>query len=139
MKISLEKLPKNTTDYEMIWGALGALAILTARFVPFSLFPRLFFCPFRRLTGYPCFSCGMTRCFILMSHFDFKAGIEMNPLGGAIFIFTAVFVGYVIIAVLFKTCRIRIRITSKSEGNYVRIAVILIVFINWLYLIYVGS
>jgi len=137
MKISLERLPENATDYEVMWGALGGLAILAARFVPFSLLPPLF-CPFHRLTGHPCPSCGMTRCFILMSHFDFKAGIEMNPLGGLIFIFTAVFSGYVLIAVFCKTRRIRIRAACKSEGNYIRIAVILIVFVNWLYLIYVG-
>lgn len=138
MKISREKLPTDATDYEMIWGALGALAILTARFVPFSLFPPLFICPFHRLTGYPCPSCGMTRSFILMSHLDFKAGIKMNPLGGLIFIFTAIFVSYVVIAVLFRTRRIKIRVTSSSEGNYLRITIVLIVFINWLYLIYVG-
>ncbi len=137
MKTDLEKFPDNATDYEMIWGALGALVILAARYVPFSLFS-LLFCPFRRLTAYPCPSCGMTRCFILMSHFHFKAGIKMNPLGGLIFIFTVVFTGYVVIAVLFRTRRIKIRITCKSEGNYLRIAVILIILVNWLYLTYVG-
>jgi len=62
----------------------------------------------------------------------------MNPLGGLIFIFTAIFVGYVCIIFLFRTRRIKIRTTSKSEGNYLRIAVVLIVSINWSYLIYVG-
>lgn len=38
-------------------------------------------CLFRIATGYKCPVCGMTRCFIYISHFNFKAAYEMNPSG----------------------------------------------------------
>ncbi len=134
MKVHLEFLPPNTTDHEMIWGSIGLLAFLTARFVPFSLFPKLP-CTFHWLTGYPCPSCGMTRSFIYMSHFKFWAAMAMNPLGGLLFIFTVIFVIYAFVACVFRTHRIRIATTKKSEGLFIRIMFIFAIVANWVCLI----
>lgn len=138
MKVHLEFLPPNTTNHEMIWGSIGLLAILAVRFVPFSLFPKLP-CTFHRLTGYPCPSCGMTRSFIYMSHFKFWAAMTMNPLGGLLFIFTVIFVIYAFITCVFRIRRICIATTKKSEGLFIRIAVIFAIVANWVYLIIVNQ
>lgn len=136
MKVRLEKLPPNAIDHEMIWGGIGLLVLLAARFVPFSLLPKIN-CPFHILTGYPCPSCGMTRSFILMSHLKFWTSMRMNPLGGLLFIFTAIFVGYAFITIVFRMRRIRLQVTEKWEGIFIRIVFILVIVINWIYLIIV--
>jgi hypothetical protein len=59
----------------------------------------------------------------------------MNPLGGLLFIFTAVFVGYAFITIVFRTRRIRFQVTEKWEGIFIRIALIIVIVINWVYLI----
>ncbi|HIE28273.1 TPA: DUF2752 domain-containing protein [Candidatus Poribacteria bacterium] len=134
MKIHLRKLTPNAIDHEMIWGGIGLLVLLTARFFPFSLLPK-FSCPFHILTGYPCPSCGMTRSFILMGHLKFLEGLKINPLGASLFIFIATFVGYAFIAIIFRLRRIRLQVTEKREGIFIRIAFILVIIINWIFLI----
>ncbi|MDX1948323.1 MAG: DUF2752 domain-containing protein [Pirellulaceae bacterium] len=42
-------------------------------------------CVFRRLTGYGCPGCGMTRCFISLAHFDLRAAWAYNPAGFFLF------------------------------------------------------
>jgi hypothetical protein len=38
-------------------------------------------CIFRFITGFKCPACGMTRCFIYMSHFNIRAAFAMNRAG----------------------------------------------------------
>ncbi|MBC8233467.1 DUF2752 domain-containing protein [bacterium] len=134
MKIHLEKFPSNAIDHEMIWGGIGLLVLLIARFVPFSLLPK-FNCPFHILTGYPCPSCGMTRSFILMSHLKFWEGLNMNPLGALLFIFIATFVGYSFIVLVLHLPRIRFQVAERWEGVFIRIAFIFVIVINWIFLL----
>ena len=44
-------------------------------------------CLFKKLTGYNCPACGMTRSFIYMSDFNFSAAWEMNKAGALLFVF----------------------------------------------------
>ncbi|MFQ6039658.1 MAG: DUF2752 domain-containing protein [Candidatus Poribacteria bacterium] len=134
MKVHLRKLTPNAIDHEMIWGGIGLLVLLTARFIPFSLFPKLP-CPFHIFTGYPCPLCGMTRSFILMSHLKFWSSVKMNPLGALLFILTAIFVGYAFIVIVFHLPRIRFQVTGKWEGVFIRIAFIFVIVINWIFLL----
>lgn len=134
MKVFWERLSENALDHEIIWGSIGLLVLLAARFFPFSRFPKLP-CFFHQLTGYPCPSCGMTRSFIFASHFNFSAAVMINPLGSCLFVFTLIFVFYAFIVILFRTRRIRIRVTKKWEGVFIRITVIAVFIINWIYLI----
>ena len=134
MKVHLERLPENALDCEVIWGSIGLLVLLAARFFPFSRFPKLP-CIFHQLTGYPCPSCGMTRSFILMSHLNFSEAAKINPLGSILFVFTLIFVFYAFIVILFHAPRIRIRVTQKWEGICIRIMVVAVFVINWTYLI----
>lgn len=38
-------------------------------------------CPFRRLTGFSCPGCGMTRACILLAHGELRASLTMHPFG----------------------------------------------------------
>jgi len=62
--------------------------------------------------------------------------MRMNPLGGLLFIFTAIVVGYAFITIVFRMRRIRLQITEKWEGTFIRIVFILVIVINWIYLSY---
>lgn len=53
--------------------------ILAARFIPFDKLPST--CPFLRLTGYPCPTCGMTRSTIALVHANLSRSIAFNPMG----------------------------------------------------------
>ena len=138
MKVRLEKLPPNAIDHEMIWGGIVLLVILIARFAPFSLLPKIK-CLFHFFTGYPCPSCGMTRSFILMSRLKFWLSLKMNPLGGLLFICTTIFVVYAFIAIIFHLRRIRIQVTERWENTFIGIAFILVVIMNWIYLIIIRA
>ena len=39
-------------------------------------------CPFRAVTGYSCFGCGMTRASACFLHGDFLTSLTYHPLGG---------------------------------------------------------
>lgn len=42
-------------------------------------------CMMKRTTGVPCPGCGLTRCFILMGHGDFRGAWTMSPAGTLFF------------------------------------------------------
>jgi hypothetical protein len=66
----------------MPWVALGALlaglGIWAAPWLqPVSdLLPE---CAFKRLTGLPCVSCGLTRCVVALGHWDWRAALHWHP------------------------------------------------------------
>jgi hypothetical protein len=41
--------------------------------------PELQTCAFRRITGRPCFGCGMTRAFCAISHGEFSRAFRLHP------------------------------------------------------------
>lgn len=41
----------------------------------------IIFCPFKKLTGLPCPSCGTTRSVLLLANGDWKGAMQMNPFG----------------------------------------------------------
>ena len=130
MKIFLKSPPKGT-DYELIYGAIGLLVLFAARFFPFHLFS--YSCPFHSLTNYPCLSCGMTRVFILMAHFNLLPALRLNPLGLFLFIATLLFTLYCFSFSLLRLKRIRVKL-SKKEGVALKILILLGLVLNWWYL-----
>ena len=62
-----------------LWGAAAAGTLLLWRFLP-RLAGFLPGCPFRRLTGLPCLSCGTTRAALSLLRGDLAAAFHFNPL-----------------------------------------------------------
>ena len=64
------------------WAALGALTLglgvwTAARLEPIAqLLPG---CAFKRLTGVPCVTCGLTRCLMALGHGDWAAAFHWHP------------------------------------------------------------
>jgi hypothetical protein len=46
-------------------------------------------CSFRRLTGYGCPGCGMTRSFVFLAHGQIAEAFRLNPAGPFMFVFMA--------------------------------------------------
>ena len=46
-------------------------------------------CGFKRLTGYPCPGCGMTRSWVYLAHGDVSTAFSMNVLGPILFLTAA--------------------------------------------------
>lgn len=57
-------------------------------------------CFFNSLTGYKCLTCGMTRCFIYMSDFNFVAAWNMNPAGVLLYMFCIIQIPYRLFLIL---------------------------------------
>ena len=66
----------------------SSVILLAAAFVPLSLIGQLHICLFRRLTGYPCMFCGLTRAFIAMAHGDIPTAWHIAPIGVPLFLAT---------------------------------------------------
>lgn len=126
------------SDPELIWGSLGLMVLLTARFMPTKLMS-LYACPFRTLTGIPCFSCGMTRTFRFMARLEPGKALRLNPLGTALFVFVAVFVLYAAVVLLFRLPRVRFTIKHAWMKWALRLGIPAVVIANWIYVMAVDS
>lgn len=68
-----------------ILAALGIAAPLALAWVfPLTEGPTL--CTFRRLTGWDCPGCGLTRSVVAFVHGDLSASLRAHPLGGAMIV-----------------------------------------------------
>jgi hypothetical protein len=62
-----------------------------------TVLPVRFVCLFRAATGYACPTCGMTRCFIYMSHLQLSNALRMSYSGVAVyglFVYEALYRGF---------------------------------------------
>lgn len=124
-------------DHEAIWGPIGALALLAARFLPLD---RLLLtpCPFHALTGLPCFSCGGTRSFMAFARLDLPHAIAMNPAAALLAAITAVYVVHALGVWVLGWHRWRPTLRSERSRRAVRVAAVAGLLLNWSYLIAVG-
>ena len=118
-----------------LFGALSALALLTARFVPVAVIFRGFWgCALRRMTGIPCPACGLTRAFDYTAHGRFFDAFRTTPLG-ALVPWLCVGVALYGAAVVAARAPIpRLELTPR-EGNVLRFVVLGLVALNWVYMV----
>jgi len=62
----------------------GPLAAGILRIMPFDDDPRHSVCTFRRITGLPCATCGMTRSLAALARGEWQRSRAYHPLGGAV-------------------------------------------------------
>jgi len=72
-------------------GILGLAVVMSPSSETLTLFgePVPVLCSFRRLTGYGCPGCGMTRSMVFMAHGLVLDAFKMNPAGPPLFAFLA--------------------------------------------------
>jgi hypothetical protein len=124
-------------DHELIWGAIGLIALVAARFVPPAL-TDFYDCPFHTITGIPCLTCGMTRSFRHMVHGRFLDAFSLNPLGALFCIFTVLYIIYALAVTAFRLPRPRIRLETPASRLTLRLGLPGILLINWAYLCWHG-
>jgi hypothetical protein len=123
---------KPVVGYPEIYGIIGILLLLVARFIPLSRLP-FWGCPLRRLTGYPCLSCGMTRSFDWFLQGRFLDSLQVNPLGFALAVSAVVGFAYCLI-MPWRPPRMELSLSDR-ESTWARIVIVLILLANWGYLV----
>jgi hypothetical protein len=122
----------NPSPIHLIWGAIAIAAIIVTGFVAQQL-PNLSACPFKVLTGYPCLTCGGTRCLSEMAHLSLWESFKYNPFVWLTVIGMIVFSLIVAFGILFKR-GFSVTLT-ENEKKAIRIAIITLMAVNWIYLI----
>jgi hypothetical protein len=134
MRLVRRRVPAKGIDHELIWlvvsvtaGALGVLA--------FGLglqWPR---CPFLAITGFPCLTCGATRATMAFFHGNLSLAWWWNPLALLALCGVVAFDLYAVAVLFGRSGRIRIVDWTRFEKNFVRIAVVFVLAVNWIYLL----
>ncbi len=132
MHVALRKRAQGDLDFGVVYGGIVLLALLAGRYLPvLALAPT---CVFRTLTGFPCPTCGSTRSIVFLSRGDIYSAVAMNPLVAICALTALVFMLYGLFALVLGMPRVSFALSEK-EKDRVRLAVVLLVLINWLYLV----
>jgi hypothetical protein len=134
MQLSRRSIAPGELDHELVWlsvslGAVAAAALWFALRLPWPI------CVFHALTGHPCATCGATRSAIAFFHADFLKAWKWNPLALVFFCAVALFDVYAFIVLMTRSARLRITHLARSEKNFIRVAIIAALTVNWIYLL----
>jgi hypothetical protein len=116
-----------------VLGLSALAALLVARFIPVARLP-FWGCAFRKLTGWPCPACGLTRVMDRLAHFNVPGAWDANPLG-AVGALALVALGLVSLLHLMLKLPLPQLDLDQREVRLVRIAVVLSVLINYAFVI----
>jgi hypothetical protein len=115
----------------LLWLAavVGALAL---RPLWLALAPHLRPCIFRSVTGVQCPTCGTTRAATAFLEGDLLAAFAANPLAAVVGL---AFVAGAPLATLGAVFRWPIPVLKWSDSSWLRVGLLLVIAINWLYVI----
>jgi hypothetical protein len=126
--------PRKIAAFAAVGAGLVGLGLLVALFNLDHL--SFTFCTFKRVTGHPCMTCGMTRALGRLIAGDVPGALYVNPLA------TAAMLGLVSFGVVDLVLLARGRslafTTSPRERTWLFIAGGFLVLVNWAYLIATG-
>jgi hypothetical protein len=134
MQICWRRVAFRETDHELLWlsvslASLGAAAAWFALHLPW---PR---CMFQTLTGHPCVTCGATRSALQFFHGHFFNALQWNPLAFVGLCAVSIFDFYALIVLATRAPRLRIAYITSIEKNFVRILLVALLALNWIYLL----
>lgn len=121
-------------NHELIWLAVSVAALFGGAIWLGLHFPTLS-CPFLAVTGYPCLTCGATRCAIALFHGNFSAAWHWNPLVLVALSGMVIFDIYAAVVLVSGAPRLRVIDWSRGEKNTVRVAVVALIAVNWIFLL----
>ena len=134
MRLVWRRIPPAEFNHELVW-----LVVSVATVIGGATWLRLGFpvlrCPFLAVTGYPCLTCGATRCAIAFLHANVFAAWLWNPLALVGLCGVALFDIYALIVLVARTPRLRLIDWTRTEKNAVRVAVVALILVNWIYLL----
>ena len=134
MRIVRRPLAPQEIDHELIWCCVTLVGLLLAAiwFAAGLPWPH---CIFLSLTGHPCLTCGATRSAIAFFHFDFWSALKWNPLVFGVLCALSIFDAYAVAVLVLRARRLRLIQFTLGEKKFIRIAAILLVLSNWIYLL----
>lgn len=91
-------------------------------------------CAFYALTGFPCATCGGTRCVHHLLTGQWREALAWNPLVFAGVLASGIFVAYAAAVTAFRLPRLRLTGLEKREQFAVRVALVGLLAANWIYL-----
>jgi hypothetical protein len=134
MRLVWRRIPPDDFNHELVWLAVSvAAAVGGAIWLGLGL-PTLR-CPFLTVTGYPCLTCGATRCAIAFLHGNFLTAWLWNPLALVALCGVALFDLYAAVVLITRAPRVRLIDWTRAEKNALRITVIALIALNWIYLL----
>src|SRR6476646_275457 len=129
MRLVWRRVPASEFNPELVWLSVSVAALVFG-----SIWLRLGLptprCPFLEITGYPCLTCGATRCTIALTHFDFVRAWRWNPLAFVALSAIGAFYLYAAIVLTARLQRLRTIDGIHGEKNTVRIAVVVLILVN---------
>jgi ribose/xylose/arabinose/galactoside ABC-type transport system permease subunit len=134
MQFRVRRLAPGEVDHELIWlsASVSSLA-LAASWLSIGLpWP---VCIFHEVTGLPCVTCGMTRCAIQFFHGHFATALKWNPLIFTLLSGVIAFDLYALAALTTRVPRLRISFSTPRAKTFLRLSVILVFALNWIYLL----
>ena len=133
MRVIARPLAPGELDSELVVLLCSVLAFSLGA-VWFALHLPWPICVFHSITGHPCLTCGATRSAIACVHADFLAALRWNPLVFVTYCGIAVFDAYAVAVLITRSRRLRV-IFSGAEKRLVRGTVIVLLLVNWAYLL----
>jgi len=134
MRVIRRRLLPGEFDHELVW-----LAISVTAFVIGAIWLRLGLpmmqCPFLAMTGYPCLTCGATRCSIAFAHGYLATAFAWNPLVTIGLCGLVLFNLYALLVLVSRTPRLRVVEWTRREKSYARVIAVSLLLLNWAYLI----
>ena len=130
--LRFERPARPTSGLLEVYGAIGVLLLLTARFVPLARLP-FWGCLLRKTTGIPCLSCGMTRSFDWFMHGRLLDSLRVNPLGFVLALLSVVGFGYLLLRPL-RLPRLEVELSDR-QSRWARFGALALIAANWAYLI----
>ena len=134
MQFSVRRLDPGELDHELIWLSASVLSLgLAAAWLTVGLpWPR---CVFHAVTHLPCVTCGMTRCGIQFFEGHLLAALQWNPFVFAALCGITAFDVYALAAVIARTPRLRVRLSTPRAKTCLRVSIISALALNWVYLL----
>ena len=115
-------------------GLAGLIGLPVARYIPVAKIIPFWGCLLREQTGWPCLGCGLTRVADRVAHFNILGALDANPLGT---VFALLFALAAVVMVLHMVFALPIPelILSPREMSWVRIALPILVLVNYAYVV----
>jgi hypothetical protein len=136
MRISLgPRPPKRPFDERPIFAIAFLGMFVAALWFPFHRNP--YMCSFKQITGYPCFSCGMTRSWIDQINGRIWDGIVQSPFGSLLCWLALAFTVWTVARVVLRLPSLKFQFKGWESVTLWTLAVVFL-FANWIYTIMAG-
>ncbi len=104
--------------------------VITKRGVPVAKLVPFWGCTLRRVTGFPCMGCGLTRAFDRITHLRVAGAFDANPLGALAAILLALLVVYAVARNLVLFPRPEF-VLDERQWRGVRWTLLVGILLNW--------